>query len=231
MRSLLPLTRRLVISGVLIILPLGFTLWILALVFRLVNGTVTVVVRRALELAGIQAVEGVWWGTLLPLVGLLVSIGLLMLVGLLGTNLVGKRVLATFERLLLSIPLVRGIYSGAKQLLDAITMGGSSAFREVVALEYPRSGCWVLGFVTSTTRGTLWGGADQGETVQVFVPTSPNPTSGFMLMLPADTVHRLEISVEEAIKMIVSGGLVIPSSLTAVQGGTSGPEPVPGGRA
>ena len=127
-----------------------------------------------------------------------------------------------FERLLLAIPLVSVVYSSAKQLLEAFTTGHQEAFREVVALEYPRTGSWALGFVTSVTRGTLWEEAGDDEMVQVFVPTSPNPTSGMMLILPATGVRRVDLTVEEAIKMIVSGGLVLPPSLIR-----RAPEPAP----
>jgi uncharacterized membrane protein len=217
MRKSLSLARRLLISGVFIVLPLGVTLWLVMAIFRLINGTVTRAVRAVVGWSGVNVLQGAWWEAVLPVIGILVSIGLLMAIGLLGTNLVGRQLIRSFERLLLAIPLVRVIYSSAKQLLEAVTAGGQNAFREVVALEYPRSGCWAVGFVTSTTRGSLWKEAGDQEMVQVFLPTSPNPTSGFMLILPATSVRKLDISVEDAIKMIVSGGLVLPPSLTRLE--------------
>jgi uncharacterized membrane protein len=212
MRKSMKLARKLLISGVLIVIPLAVTLWLIGAIFQVINGTVTRGVRGVLGWLGITLVEGLW-GRLLPLAGILVSVALLMGVGLLATNLVGRRVIRSFERLLLAIPLVSVIYSSAKQLLEAFTTGHQEAFREVVALEYPLKGCWALGFVTSVTRGTLWKEAGNDEMVQVFVPTSPNPTSGMMLILPTTSVHRVDLSVEEAVKMIVSGGLVLPPSL------------------
>ncbi|TDI13475.1 MAG: DUF502 domain-containing protein [Acidobacteria bacterium] len=224
MRKSMKLARKLLLSGVLIVFPLAVTAWLVATIFRAINGTVTRVVRSLLGWSGITLVEGVWWERLLPLAGLLVSVTLLMGVGMLATNLVGRRVIRSFERLLLAIPLVSVIYSSAKQLLEAFSVGRQQGFREVVALEYPRKGCWALGFVTSATQGTLWKEAGDQEMVQVFLPTSPNPTSGMMLILPADGVRRVDLSVEEAIKMIVSGGLVLPSSLVRRPVGRKDPE-------
>jgi uncharacterized membrane protein len=143
---------------------------------------------------------------------------LLALIGGLATNFLGSRLLALFERLLLRIPLVRTIYTSAKQLLEAITVGRKGAFREVVAFEYPRRGIWVLGFVSSTMPGRVLTAGDD-EMVNIFLPTTPNPTSGFLLVLPARDVRRLPITVEEGIKMIVSGGLMLPPSMVR--------EPVP----
>jgi uncharacterized membrane protein len=217
MRKSLSFARRLLISGVLIVLPLGVTLWLVMGIFRLINGTVTRAVRAVVGWSGITVLQGAWWEATLPALGILVSIGVLMAIGLLGTNLVGRQLIRSFERVLLAIPLVRVIYASAKQLMEAVTAGRQNAFREVVALEYPRSGCWAVGFVTSTTRGSLWKEAGDQEMVHVFLPTSPNPTSGFMLILPVASVRSLDISVEDAIKMIVSGGLVLPESLTLLE--------------
>lgn len=214
MRKSIRLARRLLISGVLIVFPLAVTLWLVAAIFRVINGTVTQAVRGALESTGL-VLGGSWWERLLPFAGILVSVALLMVVGLLATNLMGRRLIRTFERVLLAIPLVRVIYASAKQLLEAFTAGRRNAFREVVALEYPRLGCWALAFVTSSTRGTLWKHAGEEEMVQVFLPTSPNPTSGMMLIVPRTGLTTLELSVEDAIKMIVSGGLVLPPQLVA----------------
>lgn len=213
MRKSMKLARKLLLSGVLILFPLAVTLWLIAAIFHAINGTVTRGVRAMIGWSGITLVEGIWWERLLPVAGILVSVTLLMGVGMLATNLAGRRVIRFLERMLLAIPLVSVVYSSAKQLLEAFTTGRQEAFREVVALEYPRKGCWALGFVTSVTQGTLWKEAGEAEMSQIFVPTSPNPTSGMMVILPSSEVHRVDLSVEEAIKMIVSGGLVLPSSL------------------
>jgi len=222
MRTAVAFTRKLVFRGLFTLLPLAITFWLMYLLFGFVNDLIAPWVGRALELAGVQNVQGGWWKYVVPMVGLVVLFAILVLVGLLATNLFGKRLLAVFERLLLSIPLVRAIYGSAKQLIEAITIGGQSAFREVVAFEYPRRGIWVLGFVTSSMPGSSLS-EEIPEMVNVFLPTTPNPTSGFLLILPTTEVHHLPISVEEGIKMIVSGGLVLPPSM--MPAGKTLPEP------
>ena len=214
MAPILKVIRKLTLRGILTVLPLAFTLWVLALLFRFVNAFVAPMVGAYLELLGVENWRQSSWAFLVPLAGLVVLAGLLMLVGLLATNLLGKRLLAKLESLLLSIPLVRAIYGSAKQLMSALSVGGQGAFQEVVALEYPRRGIWVLGFVTSSLPGGTGVPGWEGGMVNVFLPTTPNPTSGFLLILPREAVHTLPISVEEGVKMIVSGGLVLPPSLT-----------------
>ncbi len=118
MRKSMKLARKLLISGVLIVFPLAVTGWLIATIFRAINGTVTRVVRALLGWSGITLVEGVWWERLLPLAGLLVSVTLLMGIGMLATNLVGRRVIRSVERLLLAIPLVSVIYSSAKHKMN-----------------------------------------------------------------------------------------------------------------
>ena len=214
MRAAMAYTRKLVLRGLLTVLPLAITTWFIYVLFGFVNKRIAPIVERLLVLAGVrEPLEG-WWAYVIPLVGVSVLVALLMFVGLLATNLFGRRLLEALEGLLLRIPLVRPIYGSAKQLIEAFTMGGKGAFREVVAFEYPRRGIWVLGFVSSSMPGSALRQQD-GDLVNVFLPTTPNPTSGYLLILPADQVHRLPITVEEAIKMIVSGGLVLPPVMEA----------------
>lgn len=212
MSAVLARARRLILAGVLLVLPLVITVWVVTLIFGLVNSTVSRVVARVLALVGVEDLSAPVWAIILPLTGLLVSVALLLGIGLLGSHYVGRRMLASLEQLILSVPLVRAVYGGAKQLIGAFSSGGKGAFRDVVALEYPRRGVWVIGFVTSTFPA--WEGVPAGETmVNVFVPTTPNPTSGFLFVVASSEVRRLDLSVEDAIKMIVSGGLVIPPRL------------------
>lgn len=207
------IVRKLTLRGIFTVLPLVVTFWLLGLLFGIVNAWIAPLVGASLRFVGVQHWEESRWAFLVPVAGLLVLLGALMLIGLLATNLFGKRLLGRIERLLLSIPLVRAIYGSAKQLIEAFSMGGKNAFQEVVAFEYPRRGIWVLGFVTSSmSGGTVVPGWDR-PMVNVFLPTTPNPTSGFLLVLPADEVHTLPVTVEEGIKMIVSGGLVLPPLL------------------
>ena len=116
------------------------------------------------------------------------------------------------------VPVVRGLYGATKQIFETVLAKQSGAFREVALIEYPRKGIWTLGFISGTTRGEVAGVTDE-TLVNVFVPTTPNPTSGFLLFLPKTDVIELAMTVEEGIKMIVSGGIVTPPDRR--------PQPVP----
>jgi uncharacterized membrane protein len=118
-------------------------------------------------------------------------------------------VIHTGERFLARMPVVRSIYSATKQVFETVLAQQSNAFRDAVLVEYPRRGIWAVGFITGVTRGEVQN-LTEDETVNVFLPTTPNPTSGFLLFVPAKDVTYLDMSVEEAIKMVISGGIVTP---------------------
>lgn len=214
--------RKLLIRGLLTVLPLLITLWLLSILFQIVNSRVTPIVSAILRMGGVEDPSQGLWAWVGPLLGLVVVVGLLLVFGLLATNFLGKRFLAGFERLLSRIPLVRSIHGSAKQLLEALTVGKKGGFREVVALEFPRRGVWMLGFVSSEMPASALGIGQVGSVANVFVPTTPNPTSGFLVVLPEAELRRLPISVEEGIKMVVSGGLVLPHSMVPPAPGATG---------
>ncbi len=144
-----------------------------------------------------------------PGIGLVLVVVFLTLAGWSARNLFGRFLLRASEAFLARMPVVNGIYATLKQVFHTAMAGGSRAFREVVLLEYPRPGLWVMGFVTGSTRGEVQARLPSG-TVSVFVPTTPNPTSGFLLFVPRRDLVSLEMSVEEAIKMVVSAGMITP---------------------
>lgn len=207
--------QRLLATGVLVVLPLAITIWLLQILFGIVNAYVSRGVAGLLLLLGMESPTGVAWRLGLPLAGLVVTLALLIGIGFLTSNFLGRRLLAAIERVLLSLPFVRAIYGGAKQLIDAFTGGGKGSFREVVAIEFSRPGMWVIGFLTSEGSLSLVGTEPM---CTVFIPTSPNPTSGFLFIVSPREIRRLDLSVEEAIKLIVSGGLVRPDAAAAVRG-------------
>jgi uncharacterized membrane protein len=145
----------------------------------------------------------------LPGLGLVVIFIFLALIGALTAGLLGRWVLQTGERILARMPVVRSIYSATKQVFETVLAQQSNAFRDVVLVEYPRRGIWAVGFITGVTRGEVQN-LTEDETVNVFLPTTPNPTSGFLLFVPAKDVVYLDMGVEEAIKMVISGGIVTP---------------------
>ena len=151
----------------------------------------------------------------LPGVGLLIGVVMITVIGAVAAGFMGRWLIGLGERILNRMPVVRSIYGASKQILETVLSTQSDAFREVVLVEYPRKGLWVLGFVTGATKGEVKDRLDQ-QTVNVFIPTTPNPTSGFLLFCPNTDLVYLEMSVEDAVKLVVSGGIVTP------------PQPVPG---
>ncbi|MFP6761588.1 MAG: DUF502 domain-containing protein, partial [Rhodospirillales bacterium] len=145
----------------------------------------------------------------LPGLGLLILFISLTLVGALTAGLMGRWVVRTGERILNRMPVVRSVYSAIKQIFETILAQQSNAFREAVLIEYPRRGIWAIGFITGTTKGEVQN-LTLEETVNIFLPTTPNPTSGFLLFVPREEVVPLDMSVEEAVKMVISGGIVTP---------------------
>ena len=145
----------------------------------------------------------------LPGVGLLVGAVTITLIGAVAAGFLGRWLIRIGENLLNRMPVVRSIYGASKQILETVLSAQSDAFREVVLVEYPRKGLWVIGFLTGTTKGEVQNSI-RPQTVNVFIPTTPNPTSGFLLFCPEDEVTYLEMSVEEAVKLVVSGGIVTP---------------------
>ena len=146
----------------------------------------------------------------LPGLGLLLMLAFLTLVGMLTAGLAGRTLVRLGERLLSRMPVVRGVYGTLKQIFETVLAQKSRSFREVVLIEYPRRGIGAIGFVTGPTRGEVQARSDD-ELVNVFLPTTPNPTSGFLLFVPKSDLIHLDMSIEEGIKMVISGGIVTPS--------------------
>jgi len=204
--------RNYFLAGLAVILPVTVTLYLLKLVLGFVDG-----------LAG--GVLSLFTRRHIPGVGLISTVLVVLGVGVVATNVVGRRLVAFWDRLLLRIPLVNTVYRTSKQVVDALWYR-QRAFRRVVLLEYPRRGVWAVGFVTGET---VRGDTNEGKLLTVFVPTTPNPTSGFLLLLPPSEVVALDLPVEEGIRMVVSGGIISPESLRCgnageVESGEAGPD-------
>jgi uncharacterized membrane protein len=194
----------------LLALPTIITLWLLRILFRLVSDNATPWVVALLRAFGFVDLDP-WHGRLLvPLVGVVLTLLVIYLLGVLATNLVGRRLLDWIERGILKIPVVRSIYGGSRQLLDAINVGQPGAFSRVVLVEYPRAGVWTVGFVTNETPSRIPSAGGFIEGLSVFFPTTPNPTSGWLAIVPARDVRDLDLTIEEGVKLIVSGGIVAP---------------------
>jgi uncharacterized membrane protein len=202
--------RRYFLTGIVAILPVGVTAWILIKVFLAVDNGVTPWIAR-------------WAGFEIPGVGFLVTILFVLLVGVFASNLIGRQIIHLFERPFARLPLVNRIYTAVKQIGDAVLGSQKQLFESVVMFEYPRAGCWAIGFVTS--RHDVFLAQHTGRShSHVFVPTTPNPTSGFLLFLPDEDLTYLDISVEDGLKLVISGGAVSP---TTVRGSASPPVDAP----
>lgn len=196
------LIRRYFLAGLLVWLPIWVTFFIIRFLVDLLDGTLALVPYhyRPEQLFGHN----------IPGLGLIFTLVILFVTGLLVTNFVGRYLINWWERILARIPLVRSIYSAVKQVTHAFVQPQSQSFRKVVLIEYPRKGAWSIGFVTSTNFNALPLENDN-HTLAVFIPTTPNPTSGFLILVPKTDTIDLNISIEEAFRMIISLGVVTPT--------------------
>ena len=195
--------RRYLIAGLLVWVPLGITWFVIKFMIDLMDQTLWLLPPdfRPENLLGFRV----------PGLGVVLTIVILLVTGIVVANLVGRTLVRMGERLLARIPLVRSIYSGVKQVMETMFSDSGKSFRSVVLIEYPRKGIWTLAFLTGE-QGTRESEDKIGRRVShIFVPTTSNPTSGFFLMVPTDDVLILEMSVDEGLKMIISAGVVLPS--------------------
>ncbi|NQV56018.1 MAG: DUF502 domain-containing protein [Rhodospirillales bacterium] len=189
-------------AGLLVTAPLGITAYLAWIFISFMDRTVTHLIPAHYN-------PETYLTFTIPGLGLVIVLIVLTLIGALTAGLIGRWVIRTGERVLNRMPVVRSIYSATKQIFESVLAQQSSAFRDAVLIEYPRRGIWAIGFITGVTKGEVQN-LTEDETVNVFLPTTPNPTSGFLLFVPRQDVVHLDMSVEEAIKMVISGGIVTP---------------------
>jgi uncharacterized membrane protein len=203
--------RSRTVRGLLLILPMLVTIWLLKILFDLINTYITPMVVAVFRAAGSPDLDR-WQARIgFPIIGLLLTVLAIYLCGLLAGNIVGRRLVLMVESLVLRIPVVKGIYGAARQLLDAFSFAEKKTFSKVVLVEYPRKGLWTIGFVTTEKEHGITG--QSSHAVPVFLPTTPNPTSGWLLFVPLDDLIVLDLPMEEAIKLVVSGGIVSPDDI------------------
>ena len=193
--------RKYFITGLLVLVPLAITLWVL----NLIVGTLDQSLLLMPEKWRPQSL----FGFTLPGLGTILTLVIICLTGLVTRNFLGNRLLMWWEMLLNRIPVVNSIYSSVKQVSDTLFSSSGNAFRKALLVQYPRQGCWTIAFQTGVPGGDVKNHL-QGDYVSVYVPTTPNPTSGFFLMLPRAETIELTMSVDEALKYIVSMGVVAP---------------------
>ena len=196
--------RKYLIAGLLVWLPLAATVFVIRVLITLMDRTILLIPPefRPENMLGFS----------IPGFGVIVGITILLITGMFAANLFGRKLVAFWEAILGRIPLVRSIYSSFKQVTETLLSSKSKSFRKVVLVEYPRKGAWCMGFLTNKGIGVASKSSGQ-DLMSVFVPTTPNPTSGFIVMFPAADILELDLSVEDGFKYIISMGVVIPDDL------------------
>ncbi|KHE91858.1 MAG: DUF502 domain-containing protein [Candidatus Scalindua rubra] len=191
--------RKYLIAGILFILPVGITLFFLRFLMRISAGNIVKITAQYWD----HAHPFLSWG-----ISLAIFILFLYGLGIFATHIIGRRLIAFGEKIIMWVPLLKTIYGVSKQVVNAFIDPNREAFKSVVLVEFPQPGVRVIGFITGKIEDT------QGQNCyKVFVPTSPNPTSGFFLIVRSDEIQHTNLSVEDGMKMIVSGGIVAPSTI------------------
>ena len=194
--------RNIFITGLLITLPIALTYFILQFLFKNLDALSPVFTKILIDM-GAPIPEGYR----IPALGLVITLLIVLAVGWFTTNFFGKQMINLGERLVEKIPFVRKIYKGSKQVVQSIAHADTTAFRKVVLLEFPRRGMLAIGFVTGSARGEVQEHTRE-DVLNVFVPTMPNPTSGFLVFAPPEDLTEIDMSIEDGIKYVVSGGIV-----------------------
>ncbi|MFZ6674628.1 DUF502 domain-containing protein [Undibacterium sp. Rencai35W] len=196
--------RKYFITGLLILVPLAITLWVLHAIISTMD--------QSLLLLPVQWRPEALFGFKIPGLGTILTLLIIFVTGLLTQNFIGNYVVKIWEALLNRIPIVNSIYSSVKQVSDTLFSSSGNAFRKAVLVQYPRQGSWTIGFLTGVPGGDVVQHLD-GDYVSIYVPTTPNPTSGFFLMVPKADAIELDMSVDAALKYIVSMGVVAPEQV------------------
>ncbi len=190
--------RRYLVAGLLVWVPLGITFLVIRFMLEMMD--------RLLLLLPVEWRPETVLGFTIPGFGLILAIVILLITGMIGANLLGRSVLRGWEGLLSRIPLVRTVYSSVKQIMSSLLSTGSQSFRKVLLIEYPRKGIWTVCFQTGPAAIEIQSKLDK-EVIMVFVPTTPNPTSGFIMAIPVEDTRELDMNIETALKLVMSLGI------------------------
>ena len=201
--------KRYLLAGLLVWLPLAITIWVLHAILGMLDGVFAALLTAAQAVLPDAISHFLEFLKRIPGLGVIVMVGGLILTGVLATNMAGQWALRQGAKILNQIPIVKSIYSSVKQVSDTLFSSSGNAFREAVLVQYPREGSWTIAFVTGRPGGEA---AEHlhADYLSLYVPTTPNPTSGFFLMVPRKDVIELSMSVDEALKYIISMGVVAP---------------------
>jgi uncharacterized membrane protein len=208
--------RKYIVAGLLVWLPLAITVWVLSWLLGALDGVFAWVLSATQAVLPATMHERIELLRQVPGLGVVFMAVALLLTGVFAANIVGQWWLRQWDRLMGKIPIVKSIYNSVKQVSDTLFSTDGNAFREAVLVQYPRQGSWTIAFVTGRPGGEVAAHLP-GEYVSVYVPTTPNPTSGFFLMMPRADVHELKMSVDEALKYVISMGVVAPPEAAAAR--------------
>ena len=194
--------RRYFLAGILVTSPILITVYVTWLIITFIDAQVAGLLPNSLDFTKQLPHQ-------IPGLGLIISIIVITFIGAITPGFIGRTLLKVGERILDNTPVVRSIYGAIKQIMETVMSTNSESFREVVLVEYPRNGSWVIGFVTGETKGEVQS-SNKETLINDFIPTTPNPTSGFLLFLPKKDLIYMKMKVEDAVKMVISGGIVTP---------------------
>ncbi len=194
--------RNYFLTGIIVTAPVAITAYVAWLVVDIADSRITPLIPEKYS-------PETYLPFGIPGLGLVILFLLLTLVGFLSVNFFGRTIVRYGERMVSRMPVIRSVYGALKQIFETVLAQSSTSFREVVLVEYPRRGIWAIGLVTSVTKGQVQN-MTEDDVVNIFLPTTPNPTSGFLLFVPRRDLITLDMTVEEGLKMVVSGGLVTP---------------------
>jgi uncharacterized membrane protein len=197
--------KKYFITGLLVLVPLFITIWVLTSLIGMMDQSLLLLPESWRPKAQL--------GLEIPGMGALLTLLIIFVTGLIATNFFGMQVILLWESLLNRVPDVKSIYSSVKQVSDTLFSDSGNAFRQAVLVQFPRDGAWTIAFITGTPGGDVANHL-QGDFVSVYVPTTPNPTGGYFLMLPRESVIALDMTVDEALKYIISMGVVAPTPKT-----------------
>ena len=198
--------KKYLITGLLIWVPLVITVWVLSFLVDTLD--------QSLLLLPVSWQPRSWIGFHIPGLGVLMTLAVVLATGVFAANIIGQRLVQYWEGLLARIPIFKSLYFSVKQVSDTLFSSSGLAFRKALLVQYPRQGSWTIAFLTGQPGGDVANHL-KGDYVSVYVPTTPNPTSGFFLMMPAADVVELDISVDAALKYIISMGVVPPEDRSA----------------
>ncbi|NET07177.1 MAG: DUF502 domain-containing protein [Symploca sp. SIO2B6] len=196
------------IAGLLVVIPLATTIW---LTITIASWVINFLTRIPKQINPYNNLHPILVNLLNLVVGLTVPLLLILVIGLMARNIAGRWLLDVGEQLLQAIPLAGSVYKTLKQLLETVFKDSKDKFRRVILVEYPRKGVWAIAFVTGSISGEIEAHMDS-PMLSIFIPTTPNPTSGWYAIVPADEVVNLSMSIEDAFKVLLSGGIVDPSA-------------------